>query len=197
MRTRVRGWRWRKNPLRRRSDVVEAWTALGVAVLLGLGAPAAGVATGWWAHDEARTAAVQQRADRHPVRAEVVGRTPDGLSAFEGGTRRTYRVTVRWTEGGGQPRTAEARVPAGTRDGDRVEVWFDGHGRNVPPPAGDSAVWQHTLTMGTCAAGGTVAVVLLGHTVVRRVAMRRRMADWDRDWALTEPQWTRRSRGEI
>jgi hypothetical protein len=108
--------------------------------------------------------------------------------------------------GGGTARSRESnhtstvsprRVPAGTRDGDSVEVWFDGHGRNVPPPAGDSAVWQHTLTMGTCATGGTVAVVLLGHTVVRRVAIRRRMADWDRDWALTEPQWTRRSRGEI
>lgn len=31
MRDRVRGWRRRDNPLRRRSDVVEAWTALFVA----------------------------------------------------------------------------------------------------------------------------------------------------------------------
>lgn len=41
MRTRVHGWRWRRNPLRRHSDVVEAWTALIVAVLLLVGAPLA------------------------------------------------------------------------------------------------------------------------------------------------------------
>src|SRR5207237_251923 len=44
MRTRVYGWRWRRNPLRRRSDVVEAWTVLVVAVLLSVVAPLVGVA---------------------------------------------------------------------------------------------------------------------------------------------------------
>ncbi|GAA3244615.1 hypothetical protein GCM10020256_70480 [Streptomyces thermocoprophilus] len=138
-----------------------------------------------------------ERADRHSVRAVVVTRTKDDVSAYAGGTRRTFPVTVRWTEGGGPAHTARARVPAGTQVGDTVDVWFDEHGRIVPPPYGGTRVWQHTLTMGLCGAGGTVAVVLLGHTVVRRVAMRRRMAEWDRDWALTEPLWTRRSRGEI
>ncbi|MFG3203607.1 hypothetical protein [Streptomyces sp. NPDC048192] len=37
--TRVRGWRWRRNPLRRRSDVVDAWLLLAawtVALVSGL-----------------------------------------------------------------------------------------------------------------------------------------------------------------
>jgi hypothetical protein len=193
----VRGWRWRRNPLRRRSDVVEAWTALVVAVLVVLGAPLAGALTARWAHDEARAVAAQQRADRHRVRAEVVGATPDGLPAVQGGARHSYRVTVRWAEPGGAVRTTGAQVPAGTRGGDRVDVWLDARGRSVAPPPGDTAVWQHTVTVGTCAAGGTAAAVLLVHAAVRRTAMRRRMAEWDRDWALTEPLWTRRSRGEI
>lgn len=45
MRTRMWGRRLRRNPLRRRSDVVEAWTVLAVAVLLLLGAPLLGAAT--------------------------------------------------------------------------------------------------------------------------------------------------------
>ncbi|MBV7697907.1 hypothetical protein [Streptomyces sp. TRM70350] len=192
MRTRVRGWRWRRNPLRRRSDVVEAWTVLAVAVLLFLGAPLAGALAGWWAHGEARQTAAAQREDRRHVRAEVVGRTPDTLPTVHGGREYSYRATVRWTEPGEDPRTGTARVPAGTRPGETVDVWFDGRGRSVPPPASAATIWQHSLTMGICATAGTVGVVLVGHAAVRRVADRHRMAEWERAWARTEPEWTRR-----
>ncbi|MER5427640.1 DUF3592 domain-containing protein [Streptomyces sp. NPDC002588] len=191
---RVRGWRWRKNPLRRRSDVVEAWTALAVAILLLVAVPLTGVVAGRWAHDEAQRIAQQQSAERHRVRAQVVGGVPDSLPSADGVRARTYRVTVRWTPPGAgeKPRTATARVPEGTHRGDVVDVWFDTRGRSVPPPAATTVVWQHTLTMGVCAAGGAGAVVLLGYGVVRRVAMRHRLGEWDREWARTEPEWTRR-----
>ncbi|MCX4999881.1 hypothetical protein OG739_05240 [Streptomyces longwoodensis] len=192
MRIRVRGWRWRSNPLRRRSDVVEAWTALVVAVLLLVGAPLAGSLAGRWAHDEARAVASAQRADRHRVRAEVVGDLPDALPVMEDGRRRSYRVTVRWTPPGERPRLTAARVPAGTRTGDTVTVWLDSRGRGVAAPPDETAVWQHTLTIGTCVALGAGTTVLLAHAVVRRVALRRRLGEWERDWARTEPQWTRR-----
>ncbi|WP_037679997.1 hypothetical protein [Streptomyces griseus] len=192
MRSRVHGWRRRPNPLRRRSDVVERWTLLIVAVLLLVGAPLAGAVAGWWAHDEARSVAAQQRADRHRVRAEVIGKIPDTLPSVEGGQENSFRVAVRWTEPGEKARTTKATVPAGTRTGDTVDVWFDARGRTVAPPPGETEVWQHTLAMGACAAGGTVAVILVGHVVVRRVAMRHRMDEWERAWARTEPEWTRR-----
>jgi hypothetical protein len=192
MRTRVRGWRWRRNPLRRRSDVIEAWTALIVAVLLGLGAPLAGALAGWWAHGEARGVAAQQRAERHRVRAEVVGRMPGGTPSLQGGRPHAYRVDVRWKDATGATRTTNARVPADARQGETVTLWFDDSGKNVPPPPDDTAVWQHTVTVGLTAAGGAVAVVLLAHTVVRRVSTGHRLAEWEREWARTEPEWTRR-----
>ena len=192
MPTRIRGWRWRSNPLRRRSDVVEAWTALVVAVLLLVAVPLAGAVAGRWVHDEARAAAAEQRAERHRVRAEVVGRVPDSLPTADGAREQLFRVAVRWAPPGEQPRTTTARVPAGTHRGDRVDVWFDTQGRSVPPPQDGTAVWQQTLTMGVAAAGGAASVVLLGHVVVRRVAMRHRLAEWDREWTRTEPEWTRR-----
>ncbi|MEU7059205.1 hypothetical protein [Streptomyces sp. NPDC046197] len=193
MRTRVRTWRWRHNPLRRRSDVVEAWTALVAAVLLLLGAPLAGVCAAWWAHDEARGVEAAQRADRHSVRGEVVGGKSGALPSAQSGRQHAYRVAVRWTEPGRGPHTGVARVPAGTRRGDLVDVWFDTRGRNVPPPTDDTAVWQHTLTLGACAAGGAVVVVLLARSVVGRFALRRRLDEWEREWARTGPEWTRRS----
>lgn len=192
MRTRVRGWRWRYNPLRRRSDVVEAWTALTVAVLLLVGAPLAGALVGLWAHDGARTVAAAQRAERHRVRAEVIGGTPQRLPSVKGGRQHPYRATVRWTEQpGAAARTAVARVPAGARQGDVVDVWFDSRGRGVAPPPNDVAVWQHTVSVGVCAAGGAATVTLVGHGVIRRVSLRHRMSEWEREWARTGPEWTR------
>ncbi|MEU9166621.1 DUF3592 domain-containing protein [Streptomyces sp. NPDC048420] len=192
MRTRVRGWRWRRNPLRRRSDVVEAWTVLTVALLLILVAPLVGAVVGWWAHDDARAVASAQRAERHRVHAEVVGKVPDSPPAVQGGRERSYRVAVRWAEAGGVVKTATARVPGGTEQGEKVDVWFDSRGRSVAPPPDETAIWQHTVTMGACGVGAAVAVILLGHSLVRGAAGRHRLAEWERDWALTEPQWTRR-----
>ncbi|KOX06150.1 membrane protein [Streptomyces sp. NRRL B-1140] len=191
MRSPMHGWRRRRSPLRRRSDVVEAWTVLVVAVLVLVGAPLAGAAAAWWAHGEARRLSVEQRAERHRVRAEVIGGN-DALPSVRAGGQHAYRATVRWTEPDGATRTASARVPADSRRGEQVDVWFDRQGRSVLPPVDETGVWQHTLTVGACATGGAVAVVLFGHLLVRRVALRRRMAEWDRAWARVEPEWTHR-----
>ncbi|KIE26807.1 membrane protein [Streptomyces sp. MUSC 125] len=189
MRTRMRGWRWRRNPLRRRSDVVEAWTVLVVTILLLVVAPLVGVAAGLRAHDRAETLAVAQRAERHQVRAVVIGDVPQRLSTSQGDPTHPYRARVRWSEPGGKARTAWAGVPAGTRAGDTVSVWFDSQGRNVTPPPDEAAIWQHTFTVGLCAAGAAAGLVFLGHAVERRIALRHRLTEWERDWARTGPRW--------
>ncbi|MFF0223015.1 hypothetical protein [Streptomyces sp. NPDC004629] len=191
MRVLVRGRHRRGNPLRRRSDVVEAWTALGVAVLLVVGVPLAGVWAGRWAHDEAAAIAAVQRADRHTVRARVVGGAALPLPATEDGQAGARRAMVRWTEPGARERTAVARVPAGARTGQVVDVWFDSRGRGVGAPPDDTAVRQHGVVVGMCAAGGAAAVILLGHGVARRVALRHRLTEWEREWARTGPDWSR------
>ncbi|MEV7793463.1 hypothetical protein [Streptomyces sp. NPDC087512] len=192
MRTRVRGWRWRRNPLRRRSDLVEAWTLLVVAVLLVVGAPLLGAMSASWAEGQARATVAQQRADRHRVHATVVSRAAEAVPSVEGGGQQAYRVTVRWTPPGGGARTTSALVPAGTRTGQVIDMWLDDRGRSVPPPAGDTAIWQNTVTVGACTSLGAACTVLAAHCAVRRTAQRRRMAEWERDWERTEPQWTHR-----
>ncbi|GAA0629061.1 hypothetical protein GCM10009535_00440 [Streptomyces thermocarboxydovorans] len=190
MRPPVRNRQVWSSPLRRRSDVAEAWTVLAVAVLLCVGAPLAGLAAGWWAYEDTRAAVTEQQAERHRVRAEVVG----GPATFrsQGSGQQAFRATVRWTEPAQGPRTTTARVAPGVREGDRVVIWVDTRGRAVPPPAGNASVWQHTVGIGGWAAGATAAAVLLAQRAVRGVAMRRRLAEWERDWALTEPRWTQR-----
>ncbi|MGP4046591.1 Rv1733c family protein [Streptomyces sp. 2A115] len=191
MQTRVRGWRWRHNPLRRRSDVVEAWTTLVVAVLLCVGAPLAGIATGWRAYDGARATAAEQRAERHRVRAEVIEHAPPAVPTTHGDRQPAYRVTVRWAEAGERPRTEKTRVSADTRIGDRTYIWLDDRGRIVPAPPDATAVWQHALAASACTTGFVAGVVLVARFVVGRVAERRRMAEWGREWARTGPEWRR------
>ncbi|MGW5334670.1 Rv1733c family protein [Streptomyces bauhiniae] len=191
MRTRSRRPHRRHNPLRRRSDVVEAWVVAVVAVLVCVVAPLAGTAAGLFSYDRARTHAEEQRAERQPVRAVVAGR-PASRPTVHGDRGHGYRAEVRWTEPGRQTRTAVAVVPAGTRAGDAVTVWFDSRGRTVAPPPNDVAVWQHTVAVGLGVAGGTAALVLLARAVERRVALRHRLAEWERAWARTGPTWTRR-----
>ncbi|MFI1209535.1 hypothetical protein ACH4UV_18200 [Streptomyces sp. NPDC020802] len=190
-RTRVFGRRWRHNPLRRRSDVMEVWTVLAVAVLLCVGVPSAGLVAGWWAYDGARDTAARQRAERHQVRAEVVEGAPASPTGSEGDRRPAHRVSVRWTEPGERARTGEATVPAGTRAGEHTYVWLNGRDRIVPAPLDGTVVWQHTLAMGACGAGLATAGVLAAHALVRRIATRRRLAEWEREWARTGPEWAR------
>jgi ABC-type Fe3+ transport system permease subunit len=191
MRTRVRGWRWRRNPLRRHSDVVEAWTVLAVAVLLFVGAPLAGAAVGWWRYDNAQARAAAQRAERHRVSALLVETAPAAVPSPQGVRPPTFQVKVRWSEPGKGSRTGEALVPAGGQRGDRVDVWLDASGRNVGPPVSADAVWRHALAAGASTAAGVVAVVLAWHLTVRRITARRRLAEWERDWAHTGPKWRR------
>ncbi|MGW0712662.1 Rv1733c family protein [Streptomyces sp. NPDC002643] len=192
MQGQVFGWRWRRNELRRRSDVVEAWTVLVVVFLLVFVAPATGVAVGVWAHGDARAHAAAERAQRDLVSAVVVENAPAAVPSAHGDKQPLHWVRARWTEPDGGSRTGEAQVPAGTKRGDRADVWLDASGRSVPAPPTETAVWQHALSMGTCATGGVVALVLVAHFTVRRIAIRHRLAEWEREWARTGPDWGHR-----
>ncbi|MGW1161692.1 Rv1733c family protein [Streptomyces sp. NPDC002519] len=193
MRTRVRGWRWRRNPLRRRSDVVEAWTSLLLAVLLCVGAPLVGSTVGWWAYGTARATQTAQRADRHQVPAVLVEDAPAAAPSAQGVRQPLYRVQVRWTEPGKGTGTTLAQVPAGSLRGDRVRVWLDARNHGAAPPPSDAAVWQHGVSAGVWAAGGMAGAVFLGRAVIGRIAERHRMAEWEAEWARTGPDWRRRT----
>ncbi|MFD9903677.1 hypothetical protein ACFWX4_05310, partial [Streptomyces sp. NPDC059063] len=69
MRTRKLGWRWRRSPLRRRSDVVEAWAVLLVGTVLILGVPAAGFVAGAVVRSDARAEAGAEQRAPHQVGA--------------------------------------------------------------------------------------------------------------------------------
>ncbi|WP_413759856.1 hypothetical protein [Streptomyces sp. MMBL 11-3] len=182
MRTRARFWRWRRNPLRRRSDVAEAWVVLTTGLLLAVGAPAVGAVVGL----DMQAAAARQGQDWHPTAAVVVEDAPYG------GYLDRVRTEVRWTASDGASRTERALVRSGSEAGARATVWLDDAGALHDPPLTDGQAAVEGVVFGTSATVVTRAVVLAGGWGARVRLDRRRQREWEREWASVGPRWGRR-----
>ncbi|QHA09417.1 hypothetical protein GQF42_05065 [Streptomyces broussonetiae] len=189
--TPVRLWRWRRNPLRRHSDVVEAWIILATwvaAVLCGAGA-------GLVAAHSAESSYSARRAQVHEVPAvltEDAARTSASGTGYDDG--RVW-ATVRWTDPRGKVHTDRAKVVPGEPAGSRVAAWTNSAGRIVSPPiAGAAADLQAALTGALVAPSAGAAVWLAGWGVRARL-IRRRMAEWDEEWKQIGPRWGNLSGG--
>lgn len=121
-------WRWRRNPLRRRSDALEAWIMLTAWAFTVLG----GAVTGLAASQAVEHGLALDRARWHGVPARLTEDAPD-LSETESGAGVVW-AKVRWTAPDGTRRSGRVRVYAGTPAGTPVTVWTDPEGRLVTRP---------------------------------------------------------------
>lgn len=186
---RVRMWRWRRNPLRRRSDRVEAWVLLVAWVLALVGGIAAGVTAG----SAAERGFDHQRTERREVQATVVkdDRGSDqGASASRGGEERAW-APVRWTGPDGEERRGRAQVEPGTRAGARVPVWTDRSGALASAPLSPSEALLEASLLGAMATGFTCGTVWVLACGARGALDRRRMEQWDEEWRRVDSRWGR------
>ncbi|MET8244245.1 hypothetical protein ABZV31_07305 [Streptomyces sp. NPDC005202] len=180
-------WRWRRNPLRRTSDVVEAWVLLVASVLAVLGGLLAGLLT---------AGAMQQSADR--VRAQsrqvsaVLTQEPTHGTARPTSSALVWG-TVRWTDPDGSTHTGRARVPAAATPDSRVTVWTDGHGKLTSQPASRADAAFQSALGGIWAGTATVGAVLGGAKLVRAGLDHRRMDQWAEEWARVDTRWGRKT----
>ncbi|ANS70178.1 proline rich protein membrane protein [Streptomyces lincolnensis] len=120
--TKLRFWRWRRNPLRRRSDVTEAWIVLAVWAFTLLG----GSVAGQIAAMPLERALDARRAEIRPMSAVVTQDAPGTPASVRfGGTGDTVWVGVRWTTADGATQVGRTKAEPGTAEGDRVTVWTD------------------------------------------------------------------------
>lgn len=181
-------WRLRRNPLRRRSYLVEVWLLPATGML----AMGAGVMAGVLTAHAVERDLDGLRAERHAVSA-VVTEDANRSTGGEGTGGDLAWAAVRWTAADGTPRTGVARVASGSRAGSATRVWLDEKGRLVSEPAtADEAELQGAVLGATAAVGAGAAVVLAGCLTCARLE-RRRCEQWDTEWALTGPQWGRRA----
>lgn len=202
MRTAMGVWRWRRNPLRRPTDLFEAWVAFAALVCVLLVAPAVGWAAGLRVDGTLQRAAREQRQERHLVPAVVVRPTPEALlgAATEPAAQRQApqrtQIVASWTAPDGS--NHQGTVPAAEEPphpGDRFRIWTDAHGRLVGQPLDPSSASFHAGVAGLAAALGiAVLVETLRRLVVRRL-MHRRYIRLDRAWAAAGPDWGRADAG--
>ncbi|MFF7969882.1 hypothetical protein [Streptomyces sp. NPDC007905] len=189
--TRVRLWRWRRNPLRRHSDVVEAWIVLVTWILAVVG----GVLAGQAAAQSMDSAFSARRAGVHAVSAVLTDgavKTPPAGSGYDDG--RVW-APVRWTTGDGAVHTDRTKVFPGAPAGSQVTVWTDGTGRLVSPPASPAEAMLQTVLAGLLVAQAAGTAVWAGGRMVRARLVRRRLAEWGEEWKRVGPEWRNLSGG--
>ncbi|WP_445525900.1 Rv1733c family protein [Streptomyces cyslabdanicus] len=187
----VRLWRWRRNPLKRRSDTVEGWIVLGTWVLGVL----AGVLAGWTAARGAEHAAALETLARTPTVAKVTERAPGSPAESGEDPGSTLRVwgKVRWSAPDGTARTGWARVWPGSAVGTEVAVWTDSHGRLVTGPATPAQARTRAVMAGGLVGLSTAAVPFATGHFLRARLERRRLDQWDAEWARFGPLWSRKT----
>lgn len=103
-------------------------------------------------------------------------------------------IKARWQDTAGVPHTGRVPVDRGTRPGDEVTVWLDGHGRAVDRPiAGEEAAVAagFVAVTGWLAAAGLLALAC--HVAMRWVD-RRGLRAWQEEWTRVEPMWRKQFR---
>ncbi|MFD4525736.1 hypothetical protein ACFWP7_17760 [Streptomyces sp. NPDC058470] len=180
-------WRWRRNPLRRRSDALEAWVVLVAWALTVFG----GVLSGLAAAQSVEHGLARQRAEWHSVPAQLMADATESTRT-ESGADRVW-AKVRWTAPDGSARTGQARVDTGTTEGTPVTVWTDPEGRLVTRPATASQAQLRASMVGVLIGLSVAAGPFVCGQLVRGRLERRRMDQWDEEWERFGPIWGRRT----
>ncbi|MFF4359992.1 hypothetical protein [Streptomyces sp. NPDC001604] len=186
----VRFWRWRHNPLRRHSDVMEAWILLATWTI----ALVCGLLAGSAADAAMQDSLAARRAAVHAVSAELT-RNADSTANVSTDGGATVWGTVRWTAADGTTHTGLTRVDPSSTAGTSVTVWVDNRGAlTTRPPTEGDARGQSAVT-GALAAAGAAGVALACGRLTRQRLDRRRLRAWEAEWEQVGPQWRKKMSG--
>ncbi|MDT0476803.1 hypothetical protein RM863_32220 [Streptomyces sp. DSM 41014] len=187
MRTTVRMWRLRSNPLRRRSDVLETWIMLLAALLLVVAVPLVGTLTALsTGHSLSR-----QRQDRHTATAVLVTDAPESRGGYP--TADLTSGQVRWTTPGGASRTGTTQVVSGLKAGTRTTVWLDRQGNLTTAPVSVRSAQAQSVMFGALASACAGGLLLGGTSAAMWRLDTVRSRNWEREWADVGPRWRRRT----
>ena len=193
-------WRWRHNPLRRTTDLVEAWVALSALLLILLVAPVVGSLVGAVAQDALQQSVREQRQSRHEVTATVVRKVAGSPLEVDPetatGRDARSRVVADWTAPDGTGRHGTVLAPLKSpHHGDHFEIWTDTHGRPMARPLDSATATTHAVIAGFGAALLTAGAVEGSRRVIVWRMVRRRYARWDQAWDRAGPDWGRTGTG--
>jgi hypothetical protein len=176
------------NPLRRRSDVLEAWLLPAAAVVFLALCPLVAWLTGMWVRaDNAATQRAQQ--SWHPVSAVLLHAAAGPEFTDQGANTWTVWEPARWTLDGRQ-HTGSIPVSAGSAAGSTQTVWLDSHGHVHVPPLTPAQLGQTVDAAMLISLAGLAVVVSILTLLARWILDRRRLARWETGWLAVGPSWS-------
>ncbi|MET8976625.1 hypothetical protein ABZX85_13515 [Streptomyces sp. NPDC004539] len=197
----IRGlWRWRHNPVRRTTDLAEAWLAAGALLLVLVVAPVAGLIVGSFVEDALLTSVRAQQSTRFETTATVVKELKGSAfvtdpEAVSGRDSRS-RVEADWTAPDGSAHHGSVTAALDTpHPGDRFSLWTDDTGRPTGRPLDVPTAQTHAVLAGFGAALCAAGLVEGARRGVVWTMVRRRYARWDQAWDRAGPDWGRTGTG--
>jgi hypothetical protein len=181
-----------RNPLRRRTDRIQANLRVILVAVFVLGGPfvivvvshgvyAAGLRT-------ARAQAAWRRAPAVALHVTVMATAWRQPPTAPG----PVRLWVRWAAPDGVPRTGEVGYGGHAVRGSVVTVWVDASGRLVHPPLTRATAVARMAGAAMVAPAALALLLCLAGWAVSRVLDLLRMARWEADWRAVEPEWSGR-----
>ncbi len=181
-----------RNPLRRRTDRIEAALRLATVILFLAAVPLAAIAVGRQVDHVAVRQARAQQAAEHAVTAVLLQRASTTEVADPYASVPMTYALARWQPPGRSPRSGEVLAPAAAPAGSTVTIWIDASGSLASPPPDHRAITDD-VTIAVSTAGLAASLLVLGSSALARRALdRRRLSAWDAEWRATEPLWSGR-----
>jgi hypothetical protein len=176
------------NPLRRRADRVGTAIALGLSALFLICAPVLAIVAGRWTHEAGM---VQQRAERtwHQVVAVTLQAAPAAADQYAAQWE-DVGVLARWVTPSGRQRIGDVPAWVGIEAGQPVRVWVNGSGTPTGPPLSARQLSTRSLGVATLIPTALAVVLVFVAWLARWLLTRSKLAAWENDWALVEPQWS-------
>ncbi len=176
------------NPLRRRSDLIEAWLLpAAIALFLAL-CPVVAVLAGIWVRAD-NAAARHAQLSWHPADAVLLRAAPGPAMSDDGANSWVVWTLAKWTVDG-RRYVGDVPAVAGSRAGSTMTVWLDRTGRVRTPPLTAAQVGGRvgTATWFCLALLAVLLAVLAG--LARQILDKRRLAGWETAWLTVGPRWS-------
>ncbi|MDS0134771.1 MULTISPECIES: hypothetical protein [unclassified Amycolatopsis] len=164
-----------------------------MVILLSLAAAAGAVLFGIGEYSATAAKSREQTYARYTVTAVLLANGPEPAAAGRGGTPFDSAPTqATWRTRDGQQRVGEVEAAAGMVAGHEVEIWIDETGAPterpltraaalIGAPLGAATLWAAVVSLFVFLYRGTVYTL-----------NRRRLAEWEQEWAARQAGSTRR-----
>ena len=183
---------WDGNPMRRATDRIEALLRAVLLALLVIGGPIAAAYAGQAAYASGMQPARAQAMAWHRVPALILRVKPIATLRQHPARTGPATVSVRWTTPQGSPRTGEMAGSADAAPGSVTAVWIDKAGRLTAPPLSRAAVVDRVIEAVAVTAAALILLLSAVSGAASLVLDHRRLARWETDWQVVEPQWTKK-----